>query len=165
MKNIVLTYLVLIYDHTLLFKSLELYFVFTYQKKICWKNIYFKKIFKNQFWPSTGRLCGRPLAEQNCSIGRPGGQPTCTMCKRAHRSTGPIDRLQEQCSLFVPVDRPSRPIESFTFCLGTTVDRPVDRQQKILHSWLRTARFNFVFCWVLSQRIYCIYSLVFIPYK
>ena len=49
-------------------KALELYFVFIYQKKIYLKKIGFAKISKIRFWLSAGLPCGRPLAEQNCSV-------------------------------------------------------------------------------------------------
>jgi len=110
------------------FQALELYFVSTHLKKIYRKNSDFKKISILCFLA----LSGRPLAEQNCSVGRPGGRPMC-MC--AHRSTGPVDRQKEQSSLFFPVDRSGRPIESVEHSLfgnfGRPSGRPLSQRSKI----------------------------------
>ena len=103
----------------LLFKSLELYFVFNYQKKICWKNIGFKKISKNRFWPSpvdravdcwqsktalsVDRAIDRHAPSANVHFSRP---DRSTGCKSSAlclvRSTGPVDRQRVSISIWEP---------------------------------------------------------------
>ena len=115
-------------------KSLELYFVFIYQKKIYWKKIGFEKISKNLFLP----LAGRPLAELNCSVGRLGGRPTCT---KVHKCTSSTESKSSALCLFWSTGTVDRQ-RVLTLCLGSTVDRPVDRFPNGRKSdrWRSTAR-------------------------
>ena len=131
------------------------------------KNLTLQKVFQNCNLALSGRPHGRPLAEQNCSVGRSGGRPTCTNVYCAHRSTVLVDRQKEQSSLFVPVDRQ----RVVTICLGlrstarstafptvknlTVGGRPPGRPTVEKSAELApTTSFSFVFCWVFSQRIY-----------
>ena len=59
------------------FKSLELYFVFTYQRIFIGKRLVLKIYPDQDFGPL---LVDRPstIGRANCSVGRPGGRPICT---------------------------------------------------------------------------------------
>ena len=78
----------LIYDHTLLPQSPRTLFCIYLSKENLLEKDCFWKISKDLFLLLTGRPCGRPLAEQNCSVGRPSGRPTCT---KVHACTS-VDR-------------------------------------------------------------------------
>ena len=163
----------LIHDHTLVLQVPRTLFLFIYQRKLHQKKIGFEKISKLRPWPIFGRL----QDEQNCSVGRPSGRPTCTKMQACTSVDRAIDHLQEHCSL-----------------LGL-VDRTVDRQRVSLSGWdlsrllsptveirplaienltvrpaegFSTELFpngQFLFClfWVLSQRLYCVFQLYFHP--
>ena len=144
------------------------------------KNLTLQKAIQN---PVFLALSGRPLAEQNCSVGRPGSRPTCTNVYCTHRSTVPVDRQIEQSSLFVPVDRPDRPTESVTLCLGLRstgpVDHfpngrksdrwrstgPVDRQQPESADRFQRLYFCLSFVGASPNEYFGLFNPVFIPYK
>ena len=141
-QNMVLIYLVLTYDHTPVIYSPRTLFCIYLSKNFYWKNIDFKKIFKIRLLTLSGRPHGRPLAEQNCSVGRPGGRLTCTnvhVCTLVDRPGRP----EARAVLSVFSGRPTRSTDKeYHSLFWLQVDRPVDRfpnGRKSDH-WRSTAR-------------------------
>ena len=160
----------LIYDHTLIFISLKLHFVYSQIQinlpKISICKIAFGKSCFGLVWLTARSTAGR--AELHCRspwVGR----PTCTI---VHVCTS-VDREQLQCSLFFPgwrdwstdretyslvgtaVGRPDRPGSQRSEIRPLMVDRP-DRPASVRKFWQTpTAIFlKLVFYWVSPQRLF-----------